>query len=201
MYEGQKFLRGQVWWVGNSNKDYSSGSVQSDNRPCVIVSNNTGNLFSPILTVLPCTTADKKDLPTHISVKINNTQSVILCEQVKTVNKTDAKSYMFTLSDDLMTDVDKSLKITLGLESGTYKEQVIQDTDDTTNTELHTINETSNECEVKYRKWTYEDKLNFVNYVESFGIKDTSIKYNTGFNTKLYYKRFCKYLNREEMKV
>ena len=47
----------------------------------------------------------------------------------------------------------------------------------------------------------YTGKERMLNYVESFGIKDTSIKYNTGFNTKLYYKRFCKYLNREEMKV
>lgn len=111
---GQKVLRGQIWWV-NTNKDII-GSVQSMNRPHLVVSNNIGNRNANIVTVIPCTSEEKKKMPMHVDCEINGIQNTILCEQIRTINTDELLNYMFTLEDDMMKKVDKALKITLGID-------------------------------------------------------------------------------------
>ena len=45
------------------------------------------------------------------------------------------------------------------------------------------------------RIWNNESKMEFINYVKTYGLEKASIKYNTKTNTKQYYSRFCKSLN------
>ena len=112
--DGQKVLRGQIWWV-NTNKEII-GSVQSSNRPHLVVSNNIGNRNANIVTVIPCTSEEKKKMPMHVDCEINGIQNTILCEQIRTINTDELLNYMFTLEDDMMKKVDKALKITLGID-------------------------------------------------------------------------------------
>lgn len=112
--DGQKVLRGQIWWV-NTNKDII-GNVQSMNRPHLIVSNNIGNKNANIVTVVPCTSESKREFPMHVNCDINGIQNIILCEQIRTINTNELISYIFTLDESTMKKVDKALKITLGIE-------------------------------------------------------------------------------------
>ena len=70
----------------------SSGNshVQHGIRPAIIVSNDMANLYSPVVTVVPLTSRQKKPLPTHVSLRGCglNRDSTALCEQIITVDKT-----------------------------------------------------------------------------------------------------------------
>lgn len=64
------------------------GSVQCGERPVLIVQNNIGNANSPTVIVVPLTSKEKKDMPTHVEIPIKNgltVESVALCEQIITL--------------------------------------------------------------------------------------------------------------------
>lgn len=93
----------------------NESSIQSGLRPCVIVSNDKCNKFSPTITVVPITSQDKKYLPTHVKLMVDK-ESTVLCEQVMIVpkdlivNKTSIK-----ISNNKQKEICKALKIQLGL--------------------------------------------------------------------------------------
>jgi mRNA interferase MazF len=66
------------------------GSLQTGLRPVIVVSNDTGNYFSSVVTVVPLTSKKKKELPTHTTLHPNainglNKISVALAEQITTI--------------------------------------------------------------------------------------------------------------------
>ena len=107
-----KFKRGQIWWL-QENKIYD-GNVQSGTRPVIIISNDANNRHSNNLTVVPCTSQDKKDLPTHFTFTINE-ESIALAECIRTVNKERIGTYIGTCDDEIMKAIDNIVKIALGL--------------------------------------------------------------------------------------
>ena len=69
-----------------------SGSVQNGLRPCVIISNNKANKFSPNVIAVPLTSRNKKDMPTHYLLEPSKRNglrvaSTVLAEQILTVSK------------------------------------------------------------------------------------------------------------------
>lgn len=123
---GQKVLRGQVWWVGTQKE--IDGHVQSYNRPYVIVGNNIGNAKSPVLLAVPCTSENKRYMPTHVKCIINGIPNIILCEQIKTINKSNIGNYMFTIDDNTMEEINKALEVALGLkeiENNSNKDDIV----------------------------------------------------------------------------
>ena len=109
----QRYKRGQIWWLKDEVKDYSN-HTQAGTRPAIIISNDAANRFSYNLTVVPCTTAEKKDLPTHIKLEING-PSIALVENIITVSNTNLGNYIGTCDDKIMEKVDEAIKIALGL--------------------------------------------------------------------------------------
>lgn len=66
------------------------GSLQTGLRPVIVVSNDTGNYFSSVVTVVPLTSKKKKELPTHTILHPNainglNKTSIALAEQITTI--------------------------------------------------------------------------------------------------------------------
>lgn len=66
------------------------GSLQTGLRPVIVVSNDTGNYFSSVVTVVPLTSKKKKELPTHTTLYPNainglNKISIALAEQITTI--------------------------------------------------------------------------------------------------------------------
>lgn len=96
------------------------GSEQGGTRPVLIISNNTGNRYSPTVIIAPITsrTHTKAKLPTHTKVKDFDKldkDSIILLEQIRTIDKQRLKQYMGMLPDNVMARVDKALAISLAL--------------------------------------------------------------------------------------
>ena len=100
--------------------DSVKGSVQSGIRPALIISNNTGNKYGPVVIVAPIAsrTATKKFLPTHIVLTTNmgmEKESLVLLEQIVTIDKKDIGRKIAKLSPRLMAVVDKKINVSLGI--------------------------------------------------------------------------------------
>jgi mRNA interferase MazF len=96
------------------------GSEQGGLRPVLIVQNDVGNKYSPTVIAAAITSQiSKTKLPTHIDVFADNyglqKDSVILLEQIRTIDKKRLKEKMGHLDDGLMSRVDDAISISFGL--------------------------------------------------------------------------------------
>ena len=96
------------------------GSEQGGTRPVLIVQNDTGNRHSPTVIAAAITSqTGKAKLPTHIEVSSPNAgltkDSVILLEQIRTIDKRRLKDLVCHVDKNLMDKVDEALKISLEL--------------------------------------------------------------------------------------
>ena len=96
------------------------GSEQGGTRPVLIVQNDTGNRHSPTVIAAAITSqVGKARLPTHITVPGIEAglskDSVILLEQIRTLDKRRLREHMGRLSDEQMSRVDQALEVSFGL--------------------------------------------------------------------------------------
>jgi mRNA interferase MazF len=96
------------------------GSEQGGIRPVVIVQNNIGNKYSPTVIAAAVTSQiNKAKLPTHIEIGKENfglaKDSVILLEQIRTIDKRRLKEKIGRLDFELMQKIDEVLMISFGL--------------------------------------------------------------------------------------
>ena len=96
------------------------GSEQGGLRPVLIIQNDIGNKYSPTVIAAAITSQiNKTKLPTHIELYADNyglaKNSVILLEQVRTIDKRRLKEKMGHLDDGLMTQVNDALTVSFGL--------------------------------------------------------------------------------------
>lgn len=89
-----------------------NGSVQSGIRPCVVVSNDTNNIYSTVYIVVPLTSQHKKNIPTHVEIADN---SYALCEQVTTVSEQQILRKKNYVNIVVQNKIDDALKIAMGL--------------------------------------------------------------------------------------
>ena len=101
--------RGDIWLI---DYEKSSGSEQHGVRPAIIVSNDIGNNYSPIVEVVWLTTADKKELPTHVRI---NGCGTALCEQIHTVDKSRLIDFKKICTDKEMMHINRAMMISLGI--------------------------------------------------------------------------------------
>ncbi|ADU28627.1 transcriptional modulator of MazE/toxin, MazF [Evansella cellulosilytica DSM 2522] len=96
------------------------GSEQGGIRPVLIIQNDIGNRFSPTVIVAAITAQiQKAKLPTHVEINAKkygfDRDSVILLEQVRTIDKQRLTDKITHLDDDMMVKVNDALRISLGL--------------------------------------------------------------------------------------
>ena len=96
------------------------GSEQGGIRPVIIIQNDIGNKYSPTVIVAAITSQiNKAKLPTHVEISSEeyglNRDSVVLLEQIRTLDKKRLKEKLTYLSEDKMKEVDHALDISLGL--------------------------------------------------------------------------------------
>ena len=96
------------------------GSEQVGTRPVLIISNEIGNRHSPTVIVAAITSRvhTKAKLPTHTAIRDFeglNKDSIILLEQIRTIDKKRLQEYIGMLSESEMARVDKALAISVSL--------------------------------------------------------------------------------------
>lgn len=96
------------------------GSEQGGVRPVVVIQNDIGNKYSPTVIVAAITSKiNKAKLPTHVEIAANSSQldkdSVILLEQIRTLDKKRLQRRVTSLEKSTIKKVDKAIEISLGL--------------------------------------------------------------------------------------
>lgn len=108
--------RGDVY---RADLDPVIGSEQGGIRPVVIIQNDRGNRHSPTVIVAAVTTRRKKEhLPVHVLLTREESglafDSVVLTEQVRTLEKTRLTRYLGTVSAQAMKRIDRALGMSMG---------------------------------------------------------------------------------------
>ena len=109
--------RGEIYYADLSPV---VGSEQGGVRPVLIVQNNVGNKFSPTVIAAAITSQQSKaNLPTHIPLHANTSglakDSVVLLEQVRTIDKKRLKEKMGSIDDESMSEINNAISISFGL--------------------------------------------------------------------------------------
>ena len=96
------------------------GSEQGGLRPVLIIQNDVGNRYSPTVIAAAITSRlGKAKLPTHIDVHAERAglarDSVVLLEQLRTLDKRRLRERMGHLDDDMMREIDAAISVSLGL--------------------------------------------------------------------------------------
>lgn len=108
------------------------GSEQGGLRPVLIVQNDIGNKYSPTVIAAAITSQlGKAKLPTHIDVYAEKfglvKDSVILLEQIRTIDKTRLREKMGHLDDVLMQKVNDAITVSFGLAEGAAGRDSVED--------------------------------------------------------------------------
>ena len=107
----QPVRRGDIYYADLSPV---VGSEQGGMRPVLIIQNDTGNRHSPTVIAAAITSqTGKANLPTHISLAARD--SVILLEQVRTLDKSRLRERMGRLDEPAMHQVDNAIAVSFGL--------------------------------------------------------------------------------------
>ena len=109
--------RGEVFYADLSPV---VGSEQGGVRPVLIVQNDVGNRYSPTVIAAAITSKqDKTRLPTHIGLRAGSgglaRDSVVLLEQIRTLDKRRLRERAGCLSDEELARVDRALGVSIGL--------------------------------------------------------------------------------------
>jgi mRNA interferase MazF len=96
------------------------GSEQGGIRPVLVIQNDVGNKYSPTTIVSAITSQiNKAKLPTHVEINAAdyglNKDSVVLLEQVRTIDKKRLREKIGHFDDDMMEKVNEAIKISFGL--------------------------------------------------------------------------------------
>jgi len=113
----RKIRRGDIYYA---DLTIGVGSEQLGCRPVLIIQNNAGNKHSKtvVVAVITSKTTSKAKIPTHCHIKKQqglDRDSLVLLEQVRTIDKSRLKEYIGTLDGESMRNVDKALAVSFGL--------------------------------------------------------------------------------------
>lgn len=122
-----KIRRGDIFYADLSPV---IGSEQDGIRPIVVIQNDVGNRFSPTIIGIAITSKEKAKMPTHL--EIDGTKyglekdSVILAEQIRTLDKSRLKEKVGKLDKDTLEKLKKAIEISFGLRGKVNFEEYIK---------------------------------------------------------------------------
>jgi len=117
MNEERNIKRGDIFFA---DLTHGIGSEQSGYRPVLIIQNDTGNRYSStvITAIITGNNRKKASQPTHCLIKMQKgtvRDSVVLLEQIRTIDKKRLKQYIGKLDAPVLSQVDKALARSVGL--------------------------------------------------------------------------------------
>lgn len=112
----KEIKRGQIYYADLSPV---RGSEQGGQRPILIIQNDRGNRYSPT-TIVACITTrtTKNKIPTHFWLDETcglPKDSMVMLEQIRTIDKSRLQKYIGTISKTDLEEIDKAIKISLGV--------------------------------------------------------------------------------------
>ena len=111
-----EYRRGDIFWI---NLGEGIGSEQAGRRPCVVIQNETGNKFSPLLQIASITTKIKNpSFSLHVILNQEDglrEESMVLMEQQRSIDKLRVEGYIGHVTAEKMRKIDKAYKISGGV--------------------------------------------------------------------------------------
>jgi len=115
----KQILRGEIYLASFNPPTNKRDSEQRGYRPVLVVQNHFGNVNSPTAIVAAMTSnLEKAELPTHVTVNTDcgvQRDSIILLEQLRTLDKRKLNIYVGSLDENQMKEVDAALAVSLGI--------------------------------------------------------------------------------------
>ncbi|MBY3621127.1 type II toxin-antitoxin system PemK/MazF family toxin [Acinetobacter sp. CUI P1] len=111
--------RGEIYWIKDTHKEVGSVQKVDGLRPALIISNNKGNYYSTTVVVVMLSgqveKAMRKKLDCQIIIDTIVGMQVVMCEQIRTVDKVQLNDHITKLSKEQMRAVEEVLKLQLNL--------------------------------------------------------------------------------------
>jgi mRNA interferase MazF len=113
----REYRRGQIYYA---DLNPVIGHEQAGRRPVLIIQNDIGNRFAPMVIVAAISSSlSKKSYPTEVRVPASasglSRDSTIRLDQIRTLDKRRLQNYVGQLDTEVMLLVDEAIKISLGL--------------------------------------------------------------------------------------
>jgi len=198
----QKYRRGQIWWYSTEptfdGHTYNKGKP----RPIILVSNDLANEYSNTLIGVPCTTQDKKDMPTHTEFEMNGNNNTALAECLMSINVDKLSGYIGTVDAELMEKIEGTIMIALGLHNAikercVKKDNIINENMDTVIIEKDSdMISTTKKKRGRKSRYSLQYKKKFVSDYETYGrdymMEHYKLKTKRALNDNIYV--FRKYI-------
>src|SRR5438132_12542069 len=99
--------RGEIYWVDLPDK---KGRELRETHPCLVVSNDKQNTFSPLIIILPITSLKVGDevFPFQVSIQLKK-ESVILVDQIQTIDRDKFKDKITEIEEKLLEEVESKI--------------------------------------------------------------------------------------------
>lgn len=170
---GQVFLRGQIWFANFPYDFKRSDGVLSVTRPVLILSNNTINKDFNRILVAPLTREKLSASPFHLIFSFNRDRSVLLMDNMKTVNRGDFTTYQYTLNEEMMAIVEDSLQMVTGLKE--LPEDPLEEINlDTKAFDLDNADEDSSDLSIKENENTEPSLEDMETYLVDYELTKTN---------------------------
>ena len=127
MTDGRKFYRGEVYYV---RYDRSYGAEEAVGRPVLLVSSQIGLDNSPVVQCVYMTTSPRQ-MNSVVHINSLSRTGYVLCNQLNTIDKTRLDNRIGKISDREMAEVDRALKIVLGLRDEIQEDETPEIKNDT----------------------------------------------------------------------
>lgn len=117
LHDGWIYHRGDIYYA---DLDPCRGSEQGGYRPVLVLQNDAGIFYAPTLIIAPITSVFMKraDLPSHYHIGFSGgliKDSMVLLEQMRTIDKHRIHSYVGRVSKKQMEEIDDTIRVTLKL--------------------------------------------------------------------------------------
>ena len=111
----QLIKRGEIYWVDLPD---SNSRALKELHPCLVISNDKQNFASPLITVMPITSLKVGDKIYSFQIPITlQKKSVILVDQIQTIDRNKFKSKITQIEDKLLEEVERKIHFVLALRS------------------------------------------------------------------------------------
>ena len=105
--------RGEIYWV---KLDPTFGKEVNKTRPCVIISNNRQNEYSPLVIVLPITSDLDRIYPFEVVFSLGQGQAKVLTDQVRSIDKKRLENWIDKVNENIMVEISEKMKRVMALE-------------------------------------------------------------------------------------
>lgn len=114
-YDDREIKRGEIYFIDLDNIGYISKHILAKTRPALVIQNDVGNARGQTVIVALLTTTNKKPYPFQYHITLNNRESVILFEQIMSIEKGRIMDKIGELTYQQMKEAEEKLMFSLQL--------------------------------------------------------------------------------------